>query len=138
MANSKHAKARPAAPKGSGAGYREATPVQGNADGPRASEQQPSLKGRQFNPTKRLRTRVDATEPTGRGDVEETPREALFLAGKVFLRYRQRSRTAVKRNVLPGFFIGTHAALRGLSILTRHVRQYRTYFPTVELVSPKR
>jgi predicted nucleic acid-binding protein len=71
-------------------------------------------------------------------EVEEIPREALFLAGKVFLRYRRRSRTAVKRNVLPDFFIGAHAAVRGLSILTRDVGRYRTYFPTVELISPKR
>jgi AbrB family looped-hinge helix DNA binding protein len=35
--------------------------------------------------------------------VEQIPREALFLAGKVFLRYRQRNRSAVKRNVLPDF-----------------------------------
>lgn len=70
-------------------------------------------------------------------EVEEVPREALFLAGKVFLRYRQRSRAVVKRNVLPDFFIGAHAAVRGMRILTRDVARYRTYFPTVELISPK-
>jgi predicted nucleic acid-binding protein len=69
--------------------------------------------------------------------VEEIPREALFLAGKVFLRYRQRSRASVKRNVLPDFFIGAHAAVRGLPILTRDVGRYRAYFPTVELISPE-
>ena len=71
-------------------------------------------------------------------EVEEVPREALFLAGKVFLQYRQRSRNVVKRNVLPDFFIGAHAAVRGMPILTRDVGRYRTYFPTVELVTPKR
>jgi len=70
-------------------------------------------------------------------EVEEIPREALFLAGKVFLRYRQRSRSRVKRNVLPDFFIGAHAAVRGWPILTRDVGRYRTYFPTVELIAPK-
>ena len=70
-------------------------------------------------------------------EVEEIPREALFLAGKVFLRYRQRSRSAVKRNVLPDFFIGAHAAIRGVPILTRDAGRYRAYFPSVELITPK-
>ena len=74
----------------------------------------------------------------GELEVEEIPREALFLAGKVFLRYRQRSRSAVKRNVLLDFFIGAHAAVNGYSILTRDVGRYRAYFPAVELISPKR
>jgi predicted nucleic acid-binding protein len=81
---------------------------------------------------------VDAALADGGLEVEEIPREALFLAGKVFLRYRQRSRRAVNRNVLPDFFIGAHAAVRGMPILTRDTGRYRTYFPTVELISPKR
>ncbi len=60
------------------------------------------------------------------------PREALFLAGKVFLEYRRRKGS--KTNVLPDFFIGAHAAIAGLPILTRDVRRYRTYFPTVEIL----
>jgi predicted nucleic acid-binding protein len=44
----------------------------------------------------------------------------------------------VKRSVLPDFFVGAHAAVRGMPILTRDVGRYRTYFPTVELISPKR
>jgi hypothetical protein len=61
------------------------------------------------------------------------PREALFLAGKVFLEYRRRKGS--KTNVLPNFFIGAHAAIAGLPILTRDVRRYRTYFPTVEILA---
>ena len=60
------------------------------------------------------------------------PREALFLAGKVFLEYRRCKGS--KTNVLPDFFIGAHAAIAGLPILTRDVRRYRTYFPTVEIL----
>ena len=60
------------------------------------------------------------------------PREALFLAGKVFLRYRQRK--GLKRGVLPDFFIGAHAAVAGVPLLTRDQRRYRTYFPTIELL----
>ena len=80
---------------------------------------------------------LEAVLADGGFQVEEIPREALFLAGKAFLRYRQRSRASVKRNVLPDFFIGAHAAVRGLPILTRDVGRYRAYFPTVELISPE-
>ena len=60
------------------------------------------------------------------------PREALFLAGKAFLQYHRRR--GGKSGVLPDFFIGAHAAVAGIPILTRDVRRYRTYFPTVELL----
>lgn len=62
------------------------------------------------------------------------PREALFLAGKVFLDYRRR--LGSKTNVLPDFFIGAHAAVAGIPILTRDVRRYRAYFPTVHVLGP--
>lgn len=81
---------------------------------------------------------LEAVVSDGGLQMEEIPREALFLAGKVFLRYRQRHRTSAKRNVLPDFFVGAHAAVRGLPILTRDVNRYRAYFPTVELITPGR
>lgn len=64
----------------------------------------------------------------------ELPRPALFLAGKAFVRYRRQGGT--KSNVLGDFFIGAHAAVSGLSILTRDTRRYATYFPSVALVTP--
>ncbi len=79
---------------------------------------------------------LEAVVVDGELELQEIPREALFLAGKVFLRYRQRSRAVTKRNVLPDFLIGAHAAVRGWSILTRDVGRYRSYFPTVPLISP--
>jgi predicted nucleic acid-binding protein len=66
--------------------------------------------------------------------VESIPREALFLAGKVFLNYR-RSR-GTKQGVLPDFFIGAHAAIMQWPILTRDVGRFRTHFPTVSLIAP--
>ena len=66
--------------------------------------------------------------------VEAIPREALFLAGKVFLRYR-RARGA-RTGVLPDFFIGAHAAVMQWPLLTRDVRRYRRYFPTLKLITP--
>lgn len=74
----------------------------------------------------------------GRAGLElmEIPREALFLAGRAFLGYRRRD-GVVKRSVLPDFFIGAHAAVAGMPILTRDVRRYQTYFPLVRLIRPE-
>lgn len=66
--------------------------------------------------------------------VAALPRAALFLAGKVFTRYRRSGGS--RTGVLPDFFIGAHAAVQQLPVLTRDVSRYRTYFPTVELISP--
>ena len=66
--------------------------------------------------------------------LDPIPREALFLAGRVFLNYRQRRGT--KSGVLPDFFIGAHAAVAGISLLTRDIARYKLYFPTLELIAP--
>lgn len=62
------------------------------------------------------------------------PRAAVFLAGKVFKRYRLAG--GLRYGVLPDFFIGAHAAVSELILLTRDAQRYRSYFPTVELVTP--
>lgn len=64
----------------------------------------------------------------------QIPFEAAFLAGKAFLAYRKKggARTAT----LPDFFVGAHAAIAGLRLLTRDSRRYKTYFPSLDLVSP--
>lgn len=62
------------------------------------------------------------------------PWEAAFLAGKCFLRYRKLGGT--RRSPLPDFFIGAHAAVEGLTLLTRDASRYRTYFPTLSLIAP--
>lgn len=64
----------------------------------------------------------------------DIPRPALFLAGKAFARYRRRG--GMKSNVLSDFFIGAHAAVMSLPILTRDTRRYRGYFNSVELIAP--
>ncbi len=63
------------------------------------------------------------------------PWESAFLAGKVFLDYRRNKGT--KSSTLPDFFIGAHAAVADLHLLTRDTARYRTYFPTVELIAPE-
>lgn len=62
------------------------------------------------------------------------PREALFLAGKVFLKYRKRAGN--KRSPLPDFYIGAQAAVLQLPVLTRDKARFTYYFPTVKLISP--
>ncbi len=62
------------------------------------------------------------------------PWEAAFLAGKAFADYRRRG--GAKRSPLPDFYIGAHAAVSGMTLLTRDAERYRTYFPKVRLISP--
>jgi predicted nucleic acid-binding protein len=62
------------------------------------------------------------------------PWTAAFLAGKAFLAYRRNRGGA--SSPLPDFFIGAHAAVEGLDLLTRDVGRYRTYFPRVRLRAP--
>jgi len=63
------------------------------------------------------------------------PKEALFLAGKAFLQYKQRK--GPKTNVLPDFFIGAHAAVEGYQLISRDKGRFSTYFPSVELIMPE-
>lgn len=63
------------------------------------------------------------------------PYEAGFLAGKAFLRYRRSG--GKRRSPLPDFYIGAHAAVSDLILLTRDAARYRSYFPTVRLISPE-
>ena len=62
------------------------------------------------------------------------PFEAAFLTGQCFVKYRRRGGT--RRLPLPDFFIGAHAALAGLTLLTRDAKRYRTYFPTLRIIAP--
>ena len=66
---------------------------------------------------------------------EALPFEAAFLAGKAHVRYRRRG--GIRVSPLPDFFIGAHAAVAGYRLLTRDATRYRTYFPSVELISPR-
>lgn len=67
--------------------------------------------------------------------MREIPKEALFLAGKVFLEYRRRG--GVRSSPPPEFFVGAHAAVERLPLLTRDTRRVSHYFPGVELISPE-
>ncbi len=68
-------------------------------------------------------------------DIMPIPRAALFLAAKVFTRYRKSGGT--RGGVLPDFFIGAHAAVNGFPLLTRDTKRFQTYFKSVTLISPQ-
>ena len=81
--------------------------------------------------------RIETLEETiGELEVKvlEIPREALFLVGKAFVKYKQRQ--GQKRSPLPDFFIGAHAAVSELTLITRDINRYRTYLPSVNLIHP--
>jgi len=65
---------------------------------------------------------------------DQIPSTALFLAGKVFQRYRRSG--GARTGVLPDFFIGAHAAVAKAPLLTRDARRYRAWFPTVQILAP--
>jgi predicted nucleic acid-binding protein len=66
--------------------------------------------------------------------LERIPTTGLFVAGQTYRRYRKLEGSRL--NVLPDFFIGAHAEVSRVSILTRDARPYRTYFPQVRLITP--
>ena len=57
-----------------------------------------------------------------------------LLAGKAFALYKKR--TGTKRPPLSDFYIGAHAAVAGMTLLTRDPRRYRPYFPKLRIISP--
>lgn len=77
---------------------------------------------------------VDAALPDEYFVRADLPWDAAFLAAKCFERYKKRG--GVRTSALPDFFIGAHAAVAGMALLTRDARRYRTYFPTVKLIAP--
>ena len=64
----------------------------------------------------------------------DLPWEAGFLAGRIFREYRRKG--GVRRSPLPDFFIGAHATIAGMTLLTRDARRYRAYFPRLKIIAP--
>jgi predicted nucleic acid-binding protein len=64
----------------------------------------------------------------------DLPYSASFLAGKIFLRYKRSGGT--KNSTLPDFYIGAHASVTGMALLSRDSSRYRSYFPEVKLICP--
>lgn len=65
---------------------------------------------------------------------EALPWDAAFLAGQAFKAYRQLKGT--KTSPMPDFYIGAHALVGNLQLLTRDSTRYRSYFPKLTLIAP--
>lgn len=65
---------------------------------------------------------------------EALPWAAAFLAGKVFLKNRRSG--GVRQAPLPDFYIGSHAAIAGYTLLTRDARRFSAYFPKLRILAP--
>jgi predicted nucleic acid-binding protein len=77
---------------------------------------------------------LDDLLPASDYEREPLPYLAGFAAGKAFVRYRRAG--GDKRSPMPDFYIGAHAAIAGYRLLTRDVRRYQTYFPTIDIIGP--
>ena len=77
---------------------------------------------------------LDVALPRDRFRREPLPWASAFLAGKSFIQYRRSG--GVRRSPLPVFSIGAHAAVRGMTLLTRDASRYRTYFPRLRIIAP--
>ena len=81
--------------------------------------------------------RIEDLEAAFTGDffkILPIPKEALFLAGKAFLQYRANNGN--KNSVLPDLFIGAHASILNIPLITRDLSRYKTYFPKLQLITP--
>ncbi len=62
------------------------------------------------------------------------PWSCAALAAAAFGLYRRKG--GAKSKPLPDFYIGAHAAVANLSVLTRDPAPYKTYFPRLAVVAP--
>ena len=71
-------------------------------------------------------------------EIEPLCNDTAYAAGLAFSKYRKRRDKLAAKTILPDFLIGGHAATIGATILTRDPRFYRTYFPSVPLITPSK
>lgn len=62
------------------------------------------------------------------------PWASAWRVAAAFLAYRRAG--GPRSTPLPDFFIGAHAAVTGLPLLTRDPSRVRTYFPEAALIAP--
>ena len=66
--------------------------------------------------------------------IQPIPKEALFLAGKIFVKYKNAG--GLKQSTFPDFFIGAHASILGIPLLTRDKKGYKNNFPNLKIICP--
>ena len=65
---------------------------------------------------------------------EALPWDAAYLAGQAFKIYRTAK--GAKRSPMPDFYIGAHALVGNMRLLTRDAVRFQTYFPKLNIISP--
>ena len=65
---------------------------------------------------------------------EALPWDAAFLAGQAFKIYREERGN--KTSPMPDFYIGAHALINNLQLLTRDAARYLNYFPKLAVIAP--
>ncbi len=78
---------------------------------------------------------LEAVLPKSYFQYLQIPYEAAFLAGKCFFRYRKAG--GKKISPLPDFFIGAHATVKNMTLITRDKGRYSSYFPGLSLITPE-
>ncbi len=78
---------------------------------------------------------LDAAFPVSLYDREDLPWEAGFLAAKAFSTYRRKG--GPRTSLLPDFYIGAHAAIGNLALLTRNAARFQSYFSRLEILAPR-
>lgn len=77
---------------------------------------------------------LEAALPADYFERRPLPWEAAFLAGRSFIRYRRKG--GQRRSPLPDFYIGAHALVERMTLLTRDARRYRSCFPALRIIAP--
>ncbi len=77
---------------------------------------------------------LEASLPSSQFHRHPLPWESAFLAGKIFMEYKKNG--GKKNSTMPDFFIGAHAVIDNMILLTRYINRYETYFPKLELIAP--
>ncbi|TCL69802.1 type II toxin-antitoxin system VapC family toxin [Rhizobium sp. BK251] len=78
---------------------------------------------------------VDRLLPEEEFRRENLPWPAAFAAAAAFRQYRLAS--GGRDRILPDFMIGAHAMIRGYTVLTRDPKGFRSYFPSLDIISPE-
>ncbi|KHE91374.1 MAG: hypothetical protein K8F52_06335 [Candidatus Scalindua rubra] len=60
----------------------------------------------------------------------------VTIKGLVTIPRHIREKLGTRLSPLPDLFIGVHAAVGKLELITRDKPRYKSYFPTVKLISP--
>ena len=77
---------------------------------------------------------LDTALPEPDFERHQLPWPAAFMAGRAYVAYRRAG--GPRRSPLPDFYIGAHAVVAGMRLLTRDATRYRTYFPTLDIIAP--